>query len=266
METFWVEANGIRLFSWKMGQGEPVILIHGACTDSDFFRDTAKVLSQQYLVCSYDRRGYGRSSEDDLSDQTVERQAEDLLAVVRQIGMPCHIIAHSGGTTIAMEFAARYPQLVRKIILHEPTDADCIEPGSEEEASLAQISDYIHRGKYNSAIAHFLPRLGERDQRARDATQGELERMGQNCMCFIKKEFEPMFRYAGNASALKYRDITVGVGEASQGTARWDVAVKLAGKLDADLLYYPGGHNCPYDLPREFAYLCCGVLNNQTKK
>lgn len=260
METFWVDTNSVRLFCWKMGQGEPVILIHGACTDSDFFMDTAEALSKNFMVYSYDRRGYGRSEGPENADQSVSCQADDLAAVVQQIGCSCNIIAHSAGTTIAMEFAARYPQLIRKMILHEPINAGCIEHGSEEEKTLLEIEDLIHREKYNRAMTQFLPRLGARDPRAREATEGELERMGRNFRCFIQKEFVLTFRYAGDPASLKYLDITVGIGELSQGTTRWDVAVKLAKKLDADLRYYPGGHNCPFDLPIEFAYLCSGIL------
>lgn len=263
METFWVNSGEAKLFCRSMGAGAPVLLIHGACTDSDFFLDTAKILAHFFRVFLYDRRGCGRSECPETANYSVQRQAEDAAEIIQTIGEPCHIIAHSAGTTIAMELAKSHSKFVHQLILHEPIDGDSIAPGSDEESCLEEIAALIHRGKYNSAMNRFLPRLGVRDGRAREATDGELARVGKNSRCFIRYEFERMYRYACNADLLKDFSITIGIGEGSHDTARWENAVKLAKKLNASILYYPGAHNCPFDLPREFAYLCAGILNEQ---
>ena len=101
------------------------ILIHGACVDSDFFHDTAQILARQFSVYTYDRRGYGRSNS--CTDHTILTQVEDVVGLIRQISTPCHIVAHSGGTVIAMELAAKHPSLVRKLVLHEPIDTECMD-------------------------------------------------------------------------------------------------------------------------------------------
>lgn len=263
MDSFWIASGESRLFCRKTGKGVPVLMIHGACVDGDFFYDTAQYLSRFYQVCMYDRCGYGRSEDAGYSDYSVEYQTENAARVAEALGSPCHVIAHSAGTTIAMELAAKHPKLVRSVILHEPIDADTIEPGGTEEQNLTEISELIHRGKLNSAMNRFLPRLGDRDERARPATEGELSRMSKNCSCFIRNEFDIMFQYASDGESLKGIPITIGVGERSQNTARWETAVKLARKLNAPITYFPGGHNCPFDLPREFAYLCAGILSER---
>ena len=221
MDTFFSPVSDGKLYCRKYGQGLPIILIHGACVDSDFFHDTAQILARQFSVYTYDRRGYGRSNS--CTDHTILTQVEDVVGLIRQISTPCHIVAHSGGTVIAMELAAKHPSLVRKLVLHEPIDTECMDI-------------------------------------ARDATDEELQHIGQNCRCFAQHEFDQFFSYSADASALANIPITIGVGEQSRDSHRWTVAHGLAHKLNAGLIFYPGAHNCAFDLPREFAYLTAGIL------
>lgn len=265
MESFFTQCGDVQLFTRRIGHGTPVLLIHGACVDSDFFQDTANVLAQNFQPIFYDRRGYGRSKCAPDVSHSIEIQAEDAAALLRACGQPCHIIAHSAGTAIAMELAAHHPELIRRVLLYEPVDADCVEENSSDAASLLEIEHLIQRKKYNSAITQFLPRIGEHDERARPATPDELNHVAANFRCFIRNEFEPVFHYASNANALKQVSIAIGLGERSRNTPRWETACRLAQKLDKPLLYFPGGHNCPFDLPREFAYLSSGFLAEDNK-
>ena len=258
MDTFFSPVSDGKLYCRKYGQGLPIILIHGACVDSDFFHDTAQILARQFSVYTYDRRGYGRSNS--CTDHTILTQVEDVVGLIRQISTPCHIVAHSGGTVIAMELAAKHPSLVRKLVLHEPIDTECMDIECDAAKTLDEIGKIIRTGKYNKAIAKFLPLIGERDVRARDATDEELQHIGQNCRCFAQHEFDQFFSYSADASALANIPITIGVGEQCRDSHRWTVAHGLAHKLNAGLIFYPGAHNCAFDLPREFAYLTAGIL------
>lgn len=259
MKATSFRSNGAELYAREYGQGEPVVMIHGACVDSDFFADTAALLGRCFTVYTYDRRGYGRS-EKGTEDHSIAAQAEDAAALIRKIGQPCHIVAHSGGTAIAMELAVQRPELVRRIVLHEPVDAGCRDEKSDTAKALREIGESIRARKYNKAMCQFMPLLGAKDPRARVATEDELLHMGQNCRCFAEYEFFEVFSYAADASALRGRDISIGLGEDSRGTHRETVAKGLAEKLGAPLIAFPGGHNCSFDLPREFAWLTCGIL------
>lgn len=252
-------SNGAEIYVREYGQGEPVVMIHGACVDSDFFADTAAVLGRVFSVYTYDRRGYGRS-EKGSDDHSIAAQAEDASALIRRIGVSCHIVSHSGGTAIAMELAAKHPELVRRVVLHEPVDAACRDERSKTADALREIGESIRAKKYNKAICQFMPLLGARDPRARAATDDELLHMGQNCRCFAEHEFFEVFSYAADPSALRGMNISVGLGENSYGTHREAVAKGLAEKLGASLIAFPGGHNCAFDLPREFAWIACGIL------
>lgn len=260
MRKYQITAEDTLLFVRSMGEGEPIVMIHGACTDSDYFLDTARILSHFFEVTLYDRRGYGRSHAADGADFSIPTQAEDAAAVIRTVGTSVFVIAHSAGTAIAMECAARHPEMIKSMILHEPVDADCREPGSEDTRQLQEIANLIRRGKYNRAIATFLPRIGEADPRARRATEEEMERMGPNCLHHVRREFLPTLDYASEASSLQSLQITIGVGEQSRNSTRFQTAIRLSQKLKVPLRYFPGSHNCAYDLPEEFACLCSGIL------
>ena len=116
--------------------------------------------------------------------------------------------------------------------------------------------------KFAKAVTLFLPLMGEKDARARAATDEEMKHMFKNCFGFVKYELKDLHDYQTDYDYLSHLNlpITVGLGENSRGSARERMAEILAEKLHADLLYFPGGHNCPYDLPREFTYLLEGNI------
>ena len=264
MEEFWINSDESTLYCRKRGTGQPLLMIHGACTDSDFFLDTALILSQYFTVVIYDRMGSGRSMSAGFADFSVMRHAKDAALIIRHIGCPCHVIAHSAGTTVAMQLAQSYPGLVSKMLLHEPVDSEFIERESDDEHELLEINSLVSEGRVSGAILRFLERLGETDPRARKHTPEEESRSDANCIHFIQNEFIPVFQFTADASVLKDTDITIGLGELSRSTSRWDIAQKISRKLNAPLVYYPGSHNCAFDLPAEFAYLSAGVLLTKT--
>ena len=82
MKTFIIEVTDTFLHGRQYGDdGSPVVLIHGACVDADFWNDCAAHLSKHHRVFTYDRRGYGRNEETD--DHSIHIQAEDACRLIR---------------------------------------------------------------------------------------------------------------------------------------------------------------------------------------
>ena len=79
-----IETAHGRLFCRREGSGPILLLIHGVACDSEFFRETSKLLAETFTVISYDRRGYSRSiaaeGENDFSVWAHAEDAADLLA------------------------------------------------------------------------------------------------------------------------------------------------------------------------------------------
>lgn len=263
-KEFFVKRNEVSLYCRRYGTGEETILmIHGACVDCDFWGEAAQMLSGSFTVITYDRRGYGRSSESADNMYSVQEQAADAAAIIRRVGRPCYIVAHSGGTTIAMELASLHPYLVQRMLLHEPAAVDCVPENAEFCKNLELIRKMIADERYTQALAKFLPFIGEKDERAREMTDIEQRHMGKNLRHFIRNEFLDFFSYCANRSSLQNTSVSIGVGELSRGTPRWEMAVGLGDKLQAKMVYFPGSHNCAFDLPREFSYLVEGALQEK---
>lgn len=73
-----------RLFCRREGSGPILLLIHGVACDSEFFRETLKLLAETFTVISYDRRGYSRSiAAEGENDFSVWAHAEDAAEIIR---------------------------------------------------------------------------------------------------------------------------------------------------------------------------------------
>src|SRR5205085_11481698 len=74
-------------------------------------------LDERFTVHAVDRRGRGASGDD--RDYAIEREFEDVAAVVDAIGGPVHLLGHSYGALCALEAALRSDRL-RSLVLYEP--------------------------------------------------------------------------------------------------------------------------------------------------
>jgi len=190
---YYLDCGASPLYCRRYGSGTPVLMIHGACVDSDFFHDAAECLSSLVSVTTYDRRGYGRSPDTCEEDHSIAAQAEDAAAIIRHIGEPVHIVAHSGGTVIAMGLIAAYPELVRQVVLYEPASSACLPADHEHRAVLYSIRELIEAQKFTRAINRFMPLIGAQDSRARGQTEDERHHFPQNCATFIRYDFKSIF-------------------------------------------------------------------------
>ncbi len=105
----------------EQGQGEPVLLIHGAFI-SDALSLVAReaALSRAHRVTWYRRRGYG-GSDPVSAPFSIAEQAGDARALLAHLGVErAHVVGHSGGGVIATELALQAPQLGRSLVVLEP--------------------------------------------------------------------------------------------------------------------------------------------------
>src|SRR5713226_2219543 len=79
-----ISADGTKIAFDKTGEGPPVILVVGAFNDRATGAPLAKALESRFTVLNYDRRGRGASG--DTQPYAVEREVEDLDALIREVG------------------------------------------------------------------------------------------------------------------------------------------------------------------------------------
>jgi esterase len=106
----------MKLFFRELGQGEPVIILHGLFGSSDNWLTQAKLIGAQYKVYSLDQRNHGQSPHSD--DFDYQSMVEDLNEFIEehQIKNPV-MMGHSMGGKVAMNFALAYPDKLSKLIV-----------------------------------------------------------------------------------------------------------------------------------------------------
>ena len=258
--------DGVELFCRIEGRGDPVLLIHGAMVDADFFREVQEFLSRRYRVITYDRRGYSRSSQGE--DYSLRRQAEDAACVLRALTKKkAVVIGCSAGAIIALKLKEICPDSVSWVYVHEPpivTLDGVLNP--EIEKWLAGIYEKIGRGKIRSAVADFVViASANMDPRAKPLQPEAMQQQLDNGKIFIAKEFPEIFDRSFKPvdyAALKEKDkITVLAGDSSGETYATRATRALAEQLGTEICYVAGGHNGARDLPLEFASVIMGLMS-----
>jgi pimeloyl-ACP methyl ester carboxylesterase len=100
----------------RIGQGQPLILLHGLFGSADNWSAVAKHFSACYQVISVDLRNHGRSPHHDTQDYAV--MAKDLLDLCDQLDINSTLLlGHSMGGKVAMQFAIEYPERIDKLVV-----------------------------------------------------------------------------------------------------------------------------------------------------
>src|SRR5215203_5025037 len=118
-------SDGTPIAFERLGDGPPVIVVCGAMCDRALMRPTAEELAKHFTVFNYDRRGRGDSG--DTAPYAVEREIEDIGALIVEAGGTASVYGHSSGAGLVLH-AAAHGLPIAKIALHDPPYA----PDDEE--------------------------------------------------------------------------------------------------------------------------------------
>jgi pimeloyl-ACP methyl ester carboxylesterase len=110
-------ADGTPIAVWRSGEGRPLLLVHGTTADHTRWAPVLPTFEAEYSVLALDRRGRGRSG--DAAGYELEREFEDVVAVIEWAGDDVCVLGHSYGGICALE-AARLTNHVEKLVLYEP--------------------------------------------------------------------------------------------------------------------------------------------------
>ncbi len=106
----------MQLHYQSLGQGQPLILLHGLFGSADNWGTIAKHFSQTNQVISVDLRNHGRSPHSDT--QSYADMAEDLVELCDSLNLDTiHLLGHSLGGKVAMQFATQYPERIDRLII-----------------------------------------------------------------------------------------------------------------------------------------------------
>ena len=143
----------------KVGQGPPLILVDGALCyrASGPMRSLAAQLAPHFTVHFYDRRGRGDSG--DTKPWAIERELEDLDALIAAAGGSAYVFGLSSGAALSLEAASR-GLAIRKLALYEAPFVvdDSYSPMSERY--LPELKALVAANRRGDAVKHFLKRVG----------------------------------------------------------------------------------------------------------
>ncbi len=106
----------MKLYCRIEGSGFPVIILHGLLGSSDNWRAISTRLSPNYKIFTADLRNHGRSPHSEI--MTYPAMADDLGELMeRETISECHVVGHSMGGKVAMQFATSHPDRVSKLVI-----------------------------------------------------------------------------------------------------------------------------------------------------
>src|ERR1700748_2481963 len=119
-------------------------------------------LSRWFTVLSYDRRGRGDSG--DTRPYAVEREAEDLAALIAAGRGQAAVFGGSSGAGLALQAAARNPAITRLALWEPPYHVDDSAPRLPDDFAV-QLEDLVRTGRRAEAVELFLVRAAEASPR-----------------------------------------------------------------------------------------------------
>jgi pimeloyl-ACP methyl ester carboxylesterase len=151
-----VSADGTDIAFEQSGSGPAVILVASALADRSDTAKLACLLAEHFTVINYDRRGRGASGDADT--YAVEREIEDIAALITHAGGSASVFGSSSGAVLALRAAAAGLNIDR-LALYEPpfvvADGDDGPP-----TDLAQhITALLAQGRDSDAVKYFMTKV-----------------------------------------------------------------------------------------------------------
>jgi pimeloyl-ACP methyl ester carboxylesterase len=112
-----ISKDGTRIAFEQSGKGPAIIMVVGAFNDRTTGKPLGQLLESHFTIFNYDRRGRGDSS--DTLPYAVEREIEDLDALIQEAGGSAYVFGYSSGAVLAMRAAAQ-GLAITKLALYEP--------------------------------------------------------------------------------------------------------------------------------------------------
>ena len=116
-----IEVNGTRLHVEDTGpapSGQTLLMSHGLLWSTELFRPQIDHLRQRFRVVAWDHRGQGQSDEDPRRTIGMELVTDDARALIGALGLgTVHFLGLSMGGFVGMRLAARWPELLRSLVL-----------------------------------------------------------------------------------------------------------------------------------------------------
>lgn len=142
-------ADGTRIAIERFGSGAPIVLAAGAFNDRRTTEPLGRALADKLEAFNYDRRGRGDSG--DTAPYAVEREIEDLDAVLAAAGSGAIVFGYSSGANLVLKAAAAGSPIDRLVLYEPPFNPGDDYPTLPEDLS-AQLAGLVEAGDRGGAV------------------------------------------------------------------------------------------------------------------
>lgn len=152
--------DGTKIAYEKIGSGPGVILVDGALgyRALGFGKTLPELLSKRFTVFTYDRRGRGESTNS--KPFAIEREVEDIEALIQAAGGEAYVYGISSGACLALEAAIKLNGMIKKLALFEPPYNSDPSSVSEWKEYRSKLTNLIDEDCKSDAVELFMHLVG----------------------------------------------------------------------------------------------------------
>ena len=245
------EVNKGRLYYEVMGEGHPMVLIHGGGADSRMWDDQFKAFAEHYRVIRYDQRGAGKSE----LPKEPWSESQDLYRLLKFLNVEkVYVIGLSRGGWISADFTLEHPEMVDALILTS-SNLD----GPPEAYGTAHVREIAKNEGLSRAIDAAMENPYQNPPKENETARQKMRQMREDSAVFNlllsgdihylqRRKLPPTPR----VSAIKVPTLLIaGQRDAPAARANYDRESKMI--PGARLVVIPGGaHFIPMERPDDY--------------
>ena len=155
------------------GNGPLLIIVTGALNTHNFGvpGEMVPFLQEHFTVLTYDRRGRGQSG--DTPPYAIEKEIQDLAALIDHNGGKAFLYGHSAGAALALFTAEQFPEKVLKVAAYEPPLGGSWLEKTMTNFLIRQIGKQVARGENLAVVLRFMRFVGMDEQLIKDTLASE---------------------------------------------------------------------------------------------
>ncbi len=140
----------------QTGTGQTVIIVAAALADRGGARRLAGHMAEHFTVINYDRRGRGKST--DTQPYAVDREIEDIEAMIDASGGTALLFGSSSGAVLALDAASKLGSKVKRVFLYEPPLIIDDSRPPMPDTLIREVTELTASGRRNDAVKLFFAR------------------------------------------------------------------------------------------------------------
>lgn len=187
-----LDVNGYPMAYTERGRGPTIVLVHGAVNDYRYWDPQLESLAARYRVVSVSlRHYYPERWNGDGEDFSVQLHAQDLAAFVERMGAgPVYLVAHSRGGSVAAGTAKLRPDLVKKLVLAEPSllSLAARPAGSGPDPAVLRartVADMLKKGQMEAGLEYYIDGISARPGTWKTRSEAEKQVVRDNAWTIV---------------------------------------------------------------------------------